>query len=98
MAPIAPKQPAPMTDEQRAVAVARALQQKFESVAQGVLYNIIGGEAHADRKIVPEEVTTLALETAALFIKKTPAVVDKLFDEMFNKPVEKKDAEPEVPE
>ena len=88
MTPIAPKQPQAMTPEQQAAAIARSLTQKAESVAQGVLYNLIGGYTHAGKDVDAEEVTSLALDIAARFIKKTPEVMDALFDEMFNKPVE----------
>lgn len=88
-------QPAPMTPAERAEAISRALAQKVESIAQGALYNLIGGLTHAGRDFSVDEVTTVALDIAAALVRKSPKVVDELFNEMFNPqpaPEEKKDA------
>lgn len=85
-------QPAPMTPAERAEAISRALAQKVESIAQGVLYNLIGGMAHAGREVKIDEVTTAALDIAASLVRKSPKVVDELFNEMFN-PQQAPDAE-----
>ena len=70
--------PAPMSEAQRMEAISRGFTQQYQSIAQGVLYNLIG--SGAAKRHTPAKVAEKALAITSAFLKKIGPEVDACFD------------------
>ena len=72
--------PKPLTQQEQIAAISRGFTQQFNSIAQGVLFNLIHGYASAGD--VPDVglIVEASIKTTETFIEKVGPACDKAFD------------------
>lgn len=89
-----PGAPAPLNQEERIAAMNRAFIQRFESIAQGVLYNLCNNPAVCSTAFnEPEQLVKTTIDITTAYFDKIGPAVDAAFDKMVNTAKENKPAE-----
>ncbi len=86
--------PAPLSEAEKIAAISRGFTQQYQSIAQGVLFNLIHGYATCDGALPKAEVVIeQTLSVTDQFMEKVGPACDASFAKLFNKPEEKKEEE-----
>ena len=84
--------PAPLTEEQKIAALYRGYAQKFESVAQGALFNLINNpSAFATAIADPGQIAKSAIAIASAYMEQVGPAVDAGFLAVKEQATEKKE-------
>lgn len=72
--------PKPLTQQEQIAAISRGFTQQFNSIAQGVLFNLVHGYAAADSLPEASIIVELAINITEDFMEKVGRACDKAFD------------------
>ena len=77
--------PTPLTQEQHAAMVGRAFTQKFNSIAEGIIFNLVHGAASTGSLPAPVLIVDEVLAITETYMEKVGPACDEAFDRIFNK-------------
>ena len=74
--------PKPLNPQEQLAAIARGFTQQYQSIAQGVLYNLVHGYAGAGKMIPAADLVKEVLEVTDSFMANVGPACDKAFEEL----------------
>lgn len=77
--------PTPLTQEQQAAMVGRAFTQKFNSIAEGILFNLVHGAASSGNLPAPSVIVDQVLTITETYMEEVGPACDNAFECIFNK-------------
>lgn len=77
--------PPQLTQEQQAAMVARGFTQKFNSIAEALLFNIVHGAAQNGQLPAPEEIVDQVISITEIYAERINDACDEAFERIFNK-------------
>ena len=87
-----PPKPSQLTEQERLAAIQRGYTQKFESIAQGALYNILNNASSFGTVVAePEAIARAAIAVAVAFMDQIGPAVDEGFDKLMKAANERKE-------
>ena len=79
--PVVPQQ-RPLTKDERIAAAAHNFSQKYQAMAEAVLYNAVNGFAQSGEAPAPEDLVDFTISVVDQFIEKLNVACDATFDKI----------------
>jgi len=87
-----PPKPSQLTEQERLAAIQRGYTQKYESIAQGVLFNLLNNASSFGSVVAePEAVVRAAIAVTSAFMDQIGPAVDEGFDKLMKAANERKE-------